>query len=717
MHIGVWGPLAVCVSTAAVGCDRGPDIVGSPPDHADQVVRTELGVRDFPGIKPKQLLEILVMERGHSVSKSRLADLLWPTQLPRNYIATLETYVSVLRQTLEPGVRARESVIRTEHGGYRLDLADGRVSVDLDEFDERVRSVAGLDPVAALGALRQALGLIRGRVFEDEPNADWAEQIRTTYQVRHVQALIDAGRLALLTGEPTAALGYAEEAVALNPLAESAYQVLMTAAYSLWRQEEALRAYERCRRLLAEELGADPMDETVALHLAILRHEDVAGLLPRLPAADATPTSAAPAAVPAAPVGRPGLLGRTGELARLEAAARDALTGRMSLLLVGGEPGMGKTHLVDALVDRLGVRSGQNRCSDLEAELPYVALALALRPLLAPDSADVTPVLSDLLRRADEARPFDRFARLRAMEDLAKVLGTAEPFVLVLDDAQWADDDTIATLNYLRRRSPGAPAAVVLTCRREALQRDAFRNLAVDLRVDLDVLSSADLAPLGRPDLHEATGGHPMFVSGWLQAREQGLIETYPAAIRERVITRCWDLGPQAYRLLSAISALGHAVRPELLAALVGTGVEDIAEELERLAERRLLAVDRDGSVRFRHVAERELLAETMSPVKRQLLVQRAAAHTDGPPRRRATDQLAEAPSAAGERRRATDPARPATAGRPRPGQDSVPRQAAPHSPARERLPPRSETAGVTLAWQARLPRQGTPRFSTADPT
>ncbi len=650
MRVAVWGPVVFSAT--------GTDLVGG----TGLPCRTELGARDFPGIKPKQLLEILVMERGHSVSKSRLADLLWPSQLPRNYMATLETYVSVLRQTLEPGVRARDSVIRTEHGGYRLDLADGRVSVDLDEFDEHVRSAAGLDPVAALAALRRALQLIRGRVLEDEPNADWAEQVRTTYQVRHVQALIDAGRLALLTGEPTAALAYAEEAVALNPLAESAYQVLMTAAYSLWRQEEALRAYERCRRLLAEELGADPMDETVALHLAILRHEDVAGLLPRLPAVDVTPAAGAPAEV-AAPVGRPGLLGRTGELARLEKAARDALSGRLSLLLVVGEPGMGKTHLVDALVERLGVRSGQNRCSDLEAELPYVALALALRPLLAPDSADVTPVLSDLLRRADEARPFDSFARLRAMEDLAKVLATADPFVLVLDDAQWADDDTVATLNYLRRRSPGAPAAVVLTCRREALHRDAFRNLAVDLRIDLDVLSPADLAPLGHPELHASTGGHPMFVSGWLEAREQGLPDSYPPAIRERVITRCWDLGPQAYRLLSATSALGHPVHPEMLAALVGAGVEDIAEELERLVDRRLLAVEPDGSVRFRHAAERELLAETMSPVKRQLLVQRAAAHTEGPPRRRATDRVSAEPGPPVERRASVISPRPPSLG------------------------------------------------------
>src|SRR3954470_8802134 len=92
-----------------------------------------IGARDFPGAKPKQLLEILVAERNHVVSKARLGDLLWNDAMPQNYRATLESYVSVLRQTLQPGAKARESVIVTEHGGYRLDMR--RATVDLDEFD------------------------------------------------------------------------------------------------------------------------------------------------------------------------------------------------------------------------------------------------------------------------------------------------------------------------------------------------------------------------------------------------------------------------------------------------------------------------------------------------------------------------------------------------------------------------------------------------------
>ena len=256
MNISIFGPLQVT--------------------NGERVV----GPRDFPGLKPKQLLEILVVERGHTVSKGRLVDLLWTERLPQNYLATLETYVSVLRQTLEPGVRPRESHIVTEHGGYRLDSS--RVTIDLDEFDELLREASASDPIRALRLFESARQIPRGEPFEDEPYADWAAPAREAYTLRRVQALIDAGRLALLTGEANTAFTYAEEAVALNPLAEAAYQILMTAAYSTWRQEVALQAFDRCRRILADELGVDPLDETVALHMAILRHEDAASLRTRL---------------------------------------------------------------------------------------------------------------------------------------------------------------------------------------------------------------------------------------------------------------------------------------------------------------------------------------------------------------------------------------------------------------------------------------------------
>jgi SARP family transcriptional regulator, regulator of embCAB operon len=95
---------------------------------------SRLGPRDFGGAKPRQLLEILLCERGRTVSKDRLADLLWGDQLPANVAATLETYVSNVRRQL--GGTKRESPLITEPGAYRIDPI--RLPSDLDEFDALV---------------------------------------------------------------------------------------------------------------------------------------------------------------------------------------------------------------------------------------------------------------------------------------------------------------------------------------------------------------------------------------------------------------------------------------------------------------------------------------------------------------------------------------------------------------------------------------------------
>src|SRR3712207_8814709 len=76
-----------------------------------------------------QLLEVLVLERGHAVSKEALADALWGEQVPPNYPATLETYVSVLRQALDPGGSPRHSVVRTEdRKSTRLNSSHANIS-------------------------------------------------------------------------------------------------------------------------------------------------------------------------------------------------------------------------------------------------------------------------------------------------------------------------------------------------------------------------------------------------------------------------------------------------------------------------------------------------------------------------------------------------------------------------------------------------------------
>ena len=586
-----------------------------------------IGPRDFPGAKPKQLLEILVTERGRTVSKARLVKLLWRDELPIDCQATLNGYVSVLRQTIEPGVPVAHSLIMTKPGGYQLDEA--QTTLDLDDFNRLVARAAGLRPVAALATLHAALALVRGQVLEDEPHSLWAEQLRSTYCQRQVNVLIEAGRLSLITGDLRAAVAHAEQAVLLNPVAEAAYQVLMTASYAMRRQQNALRAFDRCRTRLADELAVHPMNETLELHLAILRHEDVTALMRRTAATSARSVN------PKSAVAAAGLLGRTAELLRLEAAVAYALEGNFSVIVVAGASGVGKSSLVEALVARVEVPVGTNHCLNFDADLPHAALSLALRQVLQTTADRPMPVVTGLQGRQHLDEPVGQLARIQMLESIATAVDEHSPFLLYLNDAHRADPETIAALGYLRRRCPTTPVAVVLTADSVALQGGSLCRLAVDLRIDLTELSPEDLGALG-PGAFEATEGHPMFVADWLEVRRQGLSEGFTSALRERVIQQCSELGPRAYRLLTVAALLDEPFSPAMLSELVGAS-GDVIDELDLRVDGRLLSPVGE-SFRFRQPLVRQILAETVSPARRAQLLARAESVTRGTLRRRETD-------------------------------------------------------------------------------
>jgi hypothetical protein len=141
----------------------------------------------------------------------------------------------------------------------------------------------------------------------------------------------------------------------------------------------------------------------------------------------------------------------------------------------------------------------------------------------------------------------------------------------------------------------------------------------------------------GGEELAQATGGHPLFVAGWLQARRQNLSEPFPPQLRERVITECWDLGPKAYRLLTVASVLDEPFSAGVLATLVQAGPEEITEELDQLVQQRLLNPSGECFT-FRNPPVREILNETLSPAWRFMLQQRRVPLGSAHPRRRATD-------------------------------------------------------------------------------
>lgn len=235
-----------------------------------------LGPTGFGGLKPKQILEILLVRRGHRVTKEQLADALWGEDGPVNVSATLETYICLLRRSLDPEGTTGRSLILTEPGAYRL--AQERVDVDLDRFDALMERASMADVAEAQELLAEVLSLVRGDLLEDEPYADWVGSLRDRYRQRLIDARLMAADLALTEGDFESGLSYATEIVEAEPLHEPAYRVAMIASYALGRQDRALRAYAKCRGALAEELGVEPVHETSAVLDAIRRHAPLGAL-------------------------------------------------------------------------------------------------------------------------------------------------------------------------------------------------------------------------------------------------------------------------------------------------------------------------------------------------------------------------------------------------------------------------------------------------------
>ena len=312
------------------------------------------------GSKQRALLSLLILYRNQAVSASRLVEGLWGDAAPRGADVTLRSHVSHVRRHLA-GV-ARGDALTTGPAGYRLVVPTGQV--DVDRFERLVglgQEALGLGRATRAAAhVREALGLWRGRPFAELDDVDAAglevarlEELRLTAHEVVAAAELAAGRHREVVGE-------LEALVAAHPFHERFCALLMVALYRSGRQAEALEAYAGARSRLADELGLDPGPELQALGQSVLRQDPVLlggaeGPGPSPAGAGRGPARASrrPPDAVFASMARSDLVGRASEVARLDAAWESATGGGRGLVLVSGEAGIGKTHLVAGLVARV----------------------------------------------------------------------------------------------------------------------------------------------------------------------------------------------------------------------------------------------------------------------------------------------------------------------------------------------------------------------------
>lgn len=551
--------------------------------------------------KARTMLKALALARGRPVPVDTLIDVLWGDRPP----AKPSDQVSVLASRARAAL-GTDRVTRTD-AGYALVV--GWLDVDamaelVDEAERRLTSGATAAARAAVGA---ALALARGPLLSDEPDAAFADVDRVAASRLEARAHHVGARAALAAGDPGAAAELAERALDHDPFDEEALRLVMTARVQSGRPASALAAYARVRSNLAEELGVDPSPETEALHTSILLTGD-------------EPIDVAP--LPAASTELPG---RERELAALDAARAAG-----GLVVVDGEPGIGKSRLLEAWSARTrreGTTVLTGRCEELGRALPLQpvidAVAAHLRDL---DRAEVDRVVGDdggllgpLLGRAGTDRlptgAIDQgTGQLLLFQALVGLVGRLGRAVLVIDDVHLAGPLTIEWVRFALNRLAEAPVLIVLAARTDELPPVPTGERLSLGPLDLQAVTEL-VGPERAEDLLARSGGNPLFLVE-LAASEA---EELPTSIRDAVSARAERAGPDVAATLRAAALLSEDVDLDLLAGALGMSPVMVLDQLEEGARRGLLAEHGNG-FRFAHGLVRNALAAGTTASRRALL-------------------------------------------------------------------------------------------------
>lgn len=605
------------------------------------------GVELDPG--PRQqayLLALLLARVDRPTSTSELIDLIWGDDVPASALNVVQKYVGALRRLLEPAIPARDtgSYLRRRGNAYLFTAAAG--TLDLVTFRELVDTARGAQAEqrhdAALDHYVEALGLWRGPAGNGIADGTTAMPVFAALDDEFCDACVAAAELAVSLRQPERVLPALQLAASVALLHEPVQAALVDVLGAAGRQAEALSVFRTVRERLADELGIDPGPTLRDAYRRVLTQPSTAPL----PAETGE-------GVRAAVVGD--LVGRTEELAVLRRTVEGALAGRTAIGVVEGEPGVGKTRLLEAAAaeaDRRGALVVWGRCLEgdgIPSLWPWEqVLGAVIDSLPAPSREKwLASELGGLLepRDDDAARAVpDSNAQFRLFEQVVAVIAqgsTQRPTLLILDDLQWADAASLQLLSHLAGRLPNGTSIIgALRDRAPTPGSGLSRVLATASRLPghrrfrLGPLDPSAVAELIRREtghdpgagiartIYARTAGNPFFVRELSRllsdsdALDDGAASAragVPSTVRDVVRDRMAGLDDGARDLLHIAALIGRDVDLRLLSRAAAVDIADCLDRLEPLQTLGMLEAtpEAPSSLRFAHDLVRESVSET----------------------------------------------------------------------------------------------------------
>jgi DNA-binding SARP family transcriptional activator len=570
------------------------------------------------------VFSVLALHAGHAVSREQMVTALWGEEPPASAVGNVYTYVSSLRQILEPQ-RDRWSagqVLSSGGGSYCLHVSEHDVDVFRFEAlrDESRRHRTSGDRLAELASLEAALKLWTGEALAGVPGP-YAEsqrlrltELRLASAERHAALLVELGR----HDDAIATLRMLVDAF---PLQETLHAMLMTSLNASGRRTEALQVHDRLSEVLVRETGTEPSAALRTLRLRILT-----GLERPQPTPSAAPATDSPDTAQ--------LIGREPELQTLRSLVRDAAAGRGGSLRIDGYPGMGKSTLLTT-----ALRTTSTRCAigwgvgdELASRMPLGVL------LECVESATIGDADRHLVKRmfavaADAGTDAEARTIARAVEIVSEA--AARPLVMVADDLHLADPLTLRVWAALAPLTRELPLVLIASSLPGA---PALDGIPVDAALQLGPLPTAMATALVRavsPEpfdprtlqgLLAEAGGNPYYLRHLAATTRDGVGHrgAPPTDLVNAVNAHLASFGEETRHILRAVAFLGDACTMGEIATVTDYRPAELAEAVRPARETGLLTGSGE-SLTFRHGIVARVLHES-TPAALRIVLHRSFA-------------------------------------------------------------------------------------------